>query len=139
MTGPGVLLSASSTTGVTRPPAAVARTRRRRLAADDRPLVVLFVVQVGFQAAFGAFITTYAPFASDRLGWSTAEIGIVYALFALGTVLVGPWFGRLADRRGGHRSEDARRWPHQQYPEPVRAQGKGERDEERAEKTMEPL
>lgn len=65
-----------------------------------RPLVVLFLVQVGFQAGFGAFITTYAPYASERLGWSTAEIGLVFALFALGTILVGPWLGRLADRRG---------------------------------------
>ncbi len=65
-----------------------------------RVLGSLFIVQLAFQAGFGAFITTYAPFAAARLAWSTAEIGFVYALFALGTILVGPWLGRLADRRG---------------------------------------
>lgn len=65
-----------------------------------RILGTLFVIQLAFQAAFGAFITTYAPFAAERLAWSTAEIGFVYALFALGTILVGPWLGRFADRRG---------------------------------------
>jgi MFS family permease len=63
-------------------------------------LATLFVVQLAFQAGFGAFITTFAPFATDRLDWSTAEIGIAFALFGLGTIVLGPWLGRLADRRG---------------------------------------
>jgi MFS family permease len=65
-----------------------------------RTLFVLFVVQLAFQATFGAFITTYAPFASERLHWSTAEIGLVFSLFGLGSVLLGPWLARQADRRG---------------------------------------
>jgi len=68
--------------------------------AGLRLLGILFVAQVAFQAAFGAFITTYAPFATERLGWSTVEVGLVYALFAVGTILLGPWLGRIADRRG---------------------------------------
>jgi MFS family permease len=69
-------------------------------ASVARVLVVLFLVQLAFQAAFGAFITTYAPFADERLGWSTAEIGLVFSLFGLGSVLLGPFLARLADRYG---------------------------------------
>jgi DHA1 family multidrug resistance protein-like MFS transporter len=65
-----------------------------------RLLIVLFFVQLAFQATFGAFITTYAPFASERLGWSTAEIGLVFSLFGLGSILLGPWLARQADRHG---------------------------------------
>lgn len=65
-----------------------------------RVLIVLFVAQLAFEAAFGAFISTYAPFATERLAWSTAEIGLVFALFGLGSVLLGPWLARMADRRG---------------------------------------
>ena len=72
-------------------------------ASNRRRLVVLFVVQAGFQASFGAFITTYAPFASERLAWTTAEIGIVFSMFGLGSVLLGPFLARLADRRGRRR------------------------------------
>jgi MFS family permease len=72
----------------------------RAASAVLRTLVVLFLVQLAFQATFGAFITTYAPFASERLHWSTAEIGLVFSLFGLGSVLLGPWLARQADRRG---------------------------------------
>jgi MFS family permease len=69
-------------------------------ASTARVLGVLFVVQLALQAGFGGFITTYAPFASERLNWSTAEIGLVFSLFGLGSVLLGPWLARLADRYG---------------------------------------
>jgi len=69
-------------------------------ATVGRVIVVLFVVQLAFQAAFGGFITTYAPFASERLNWSTAEIGLVFSLFGLGSVLLGPWLAGMADRHG---------------------------------------
>lgn len=65
-----------------------------------RPLLVLFLAQLAFQASFGAFITTYAPFATSRLGWATLEVGIVFSLFGLCSVLLGPWLARQADRRG---------------------------------------
>jgi MFS family permease len=63
-------------------------------------LLILFFVQTSFQAGFGAFIVTYAPFASERLGWSTAEIGLVFSLFGLGSIVFGPLIARQADRRG---------------------------------------
>ena len=65
-----------------------------------RRLTVLMLVMLALNAGFGAFITTYAPFAQERLGWSTAEIGLVFALFGIGSILFGPWLGRQADLRG---------------------------------------
>lgn len=65
-----------------------------------RPIVALLLANLGLQAGFGAFITSYAPFATTRLGWSTAEVGIVFSLFGAGSILLGPWLSRLADRRG---------------------------------------
>jgi MFS family permease len=71
-----------------------------RQAADLRRLGILLLAQVGLMSAFGSFITTYGPFAEQRLGWLTAEVGIVFALFGLGSIIFGPWLGRQADRRG---------------------------------------
>ena len=63
-------------------------------------LGTLMLVMLALNAAFGAFITTYAPFADEHLGWSTAQIGIVFALFGIGSIVLGPWLGRQADLRG---------------------------------------
>lgn len=68
--------------------------------SDRRRLIVLLLSQMALSASFGAFITTYAPFAQERLAWTTAEIGAVFALFGLGAITVGPWLGRQADLRG---------------------------------------
>ncbi len=65
-----------------------------------RPLAALLVANLGLQAGFGGFITTYAPFATTHLSWSTAQVGIAFSLFGLGSILFGPALGRLADRRG---------------------------------------
>jgi len=73
---------------------------RRKPVSDRRRLGVLLLAQMALSAGFGAFITTYAPFANERLGWATAEIGAVFALFGLGAITLGPWLGRQADLRG---------------------------------------
>lgn len=65
-----------------------------------RHLGILLLVQLALNAGFGAFITTYAPFAQERLGWSTAQIGFVFALFGIGSIVFGPWLGRQADLHG---------------------------------------
>jgi MFS family permease len=65
-----------------------------------RHLSVLLLVQLALNSGFGAFITTYGPFAQERLGWSTAQVGFVFALFGIGSILLGPWLGRQADLRG---------------------------------------
>jgi MFS transporter, DHA1 family, multidrug resistance protein len=72
----------------------------QRQTSDRRYLGVLLLAQVGLMSGFGAFITTYGPFAEQRLGWQTAEVGVVFALFGLGSIIFGPWLGRQADVRG---------------------------------------
>jgi MFS family permease len=69
-------------------------------ASENRRLVVLFLVQLSFQAGFGAFITTYGVFSIERLGFATAEVGLVFSAFGLGSILLGPVLANLADRRG---------------------------------------
>jgi MFS family permease len=74
--------------------------RRFAWSAATRLLVILFLIQASFQAGFGAFITTYAVFVQERLGWATAEVGLVFSAFGLGSILLGPVLANLADRRG---------------------------------------
>ncbi len=52
---------------------------------------------------FGSWVTTYAPFATQRLGWSTFDVGIIFTLFGIGDITLGPWLGHLADRTGRRR------------------------------------
>jgi DHA1 family multidrug resistance protein-like MFS transporter len=47
-----------------------------------RPLAILLVSNLALMSGFGAFITTYAPFATANLGWSKAEVGIVFSCSA---------------------------------------------------------
>ncbi len=68
-----------------------------------RPLAILLVSNLALMSGFGAFITTYAPFATANLGWSKAEVGIVFSMFGLGSVALGPWLARRADRTGRRR------------------------------------
>jgi MFS family permease len=86
---------AAERTAVGKESAAAATAGRQR-----RQLFTLLMVMLGLNAAFGGFITTYGPFAEEHLGWSTAQIGIVFALFGIGSILFGPWLGRQADLRG---------------------------------------
>jgi MFS family permease len=86
---------AAERTPVGKESAAAATAGRQR-----RQLFTLLMVMLGLNAAFGGFITTYGPFAEEHLGWSTAQIGIVFALFGIGSILFGPWLGRQADLRG---------------------------------------
>jgi MFS family permease len=72
-------------------------------AAGRRAIGALFLANLALQAGFGAFITTYAIFATGNLGWSAAEVGVVWAMFGLGSVLLGPWLSRRADLNGRRR------------------------------------
>jgi len=76
--------------------AAVTGTRRVDLG-------VLLLANLALMAGFGSFITTYAPFATTRLAWSLGEVGILFSVFGLGDILLGPWLGHLADRHGRRR------------------------------------
>jgi len=72
-------------------------------APDRRPIVTLFFSNLAAMAGFGAFITTYAIFTTGNLGWSAAEVGIVFAMFGLGSIILGPWLARRADLGGRRR------------------------------------
>lgn len=65
-----------------------------------RPVVLLLLAQFGLLAGYGGFITTYAPLATQVLGWSTLEVGLVFSVFGAGSIILGPWLSHLADRRG---------------------------------------
>jgi MFS family permease len=95
----GAAASAKAAPAVT-PPSTPAVGRRFAWSAATRILVILFLIQSSFQASFGAFITTYAVFTQERLGWATAEVGLVFSAFGLGSILLGPVLANLADRRG---------------------------------------
>ncbi|HET9345398.1 MAG TPA: MFS transporter [Candidatus Limnocylindrales bacterium] len=67
---------------------------------DRRALGILLLANLGLMAGYGSFITTYAPFAQGSMGWTTAEIGILFSLFGLGSITLGPALGAAADRWG---------------------------------------
>ena len=64
------------------------------------PLAALLVANLAVLAAYGGFITTYAPLATTRLGWSILEVGIAFSFFGGGSILLGPPLAHLADRFG---------------------------------------
>lgn len=67
--------------------------------AFTRAVIVLLVANALLLSTFGAFITTFAPYATTAFGWSTAEVGIVFSIFGLGSLAAAP-LGAVADRRG---------------------------------------
>ena len=71
--------------------------------AFTRTVLTLLVANLLLLVAFGGFITTYAPYATTRLGWSTLEVGLIFSLFGIGDLTLGPWLGHLADRTGRRR------------------------------------
>lgn len=99
--GPARATSAETEAPAEAPTARPAVDRRQfAWSPATRILVLLFLIQSSFQATFGAFITTYAIFTQERLGWATAEVGLVFSAFGLGSILLGPLLANLADRRG---------------------------------------
>jgi DHA1 family multidrug resistance protein-like MFS transporter len=76
-----------------------ARTGTRN-PVDRSALTVLLVANLCLAAGYGSFITTFAPFASDELRWTTLETGLAFSLFGLGNVVGAPLLGGVADRRG---------------------------------------
>ena len=81
-------------------PAAPATLSQTASPSVRRRLGILLLAQLALNSGFGAFITTYGPFGEERLGWDTAQIGFVFALFGLGAIALGPWLSRQADLRG---------------------------------------
>ena len=90
---------------------APASDAERSAAADAAPegpvpvraLAALLGANIALLASYGAFITTYAPMATGRLGWSIVEVGIAFSFFGAGSIVLGPWLAHMADRIGRHR------------------------------------
>ncbi|HEV8230428.1 MAG TPA: MFS transporter [Candidatus Limnocylindria bacterium] len=68
-----------------------------------RSVFILLAGNLFLLIGFGSWITSYAPFATQRLGWSTFDVGIIFTLFGIGDITLGPWLGHLADRTGRRR------------------------------------
>jgi MFS family permease len=94
------------------PPVAADVSPVARSADADRPettaivtrtTLALLIANFGLMAGFGAFITTFGAFGTTGLGLSTAGVGLLFSAFGLGDILLGPWLGRMGDRRGRRR------------------------------------
>jgi MFS family permease len=70
---------------------------------EIRPLAALLVANMALLASYGGFITTYAPLATTRLGWSILDVGIAFSFFGAGSILLGPALAHYADRVGRRR------------------------------------
>lgn len=66
----------------------------------SRSTLVLLVANLFLSAAFGGFLTTYAPFVTSVRGWSVLEVGLLFSFFGLGSILFAAPLGHLADRVG---------------------------------------
>jgi MFS family permease len=66
-------------------------------------LGVLLAANFGLMAGYGGFITTYAPLATGRLGWTTLDVGIAFSFLGAGSIVLGPVLAHLADRFGRRR------------------------------------
>ena len=65
-----------------------------------RPLATLLAANMAVMAGYGGFITTYAPLATTRLGWTSLDVGIAFSFLGAGSILLGPPLAHLADRVG---------------------------------------
>jgi predicted MFS family arabinose efflux permease len=61
-------------------------------------LAALLLANMAVMAGYGAFITTYAPFATERLDWTTVDVGVAFSFLGGGSILLGPALAHLADR-----------------------------------------
>ena len=74
--------------------------RLRGQLAAARPLATLGLWNLGFSAAYGGWITTFGPYADTRLGLPVNEVTWIFGMFGLGSIFLGPWLSRYADRTG---------------------------------------
>ena len=71
---------------------------------DQLPVLgPLLLVNLGLNGTYGAWITTYGVYATTQLGWSAGDVAFVFAYFGLGSIFIGPYLSRLADRSGRRR------------------------------------
>jgi MFS family permease len=64
------------------------------------PLLRLSLWNLGFSAAYGAWITSFGPLATTRLGMPTGLVPWIFGAFGIGSIVLGPVLAGWADRRG---------------------------------------
>jgi DHA1 family multidrug resistance protein-like MFS transporter len=69
----------------------------------NRTVFILLAGNLLLLIGFGGWVTSYAPFVTTRLGWSTFDVGIIFTIFGIGDITLGPWLGHVADRTGRRR------------------------------------
>lgn len=67
------------------------------------PLVRLGLWSVAFNASYGAWITTFAPYSTQVLGLAASDVALFFVPFGAGAIVLGPILARLADRSGRRR------------------------------------
>ena len=68
-----------------------------------QPLVRLGLWSVCFNAAYGAWITTFSAYSTTELGLTPSHVVLYFGAFGLGAILIGPTLARIADRTGRRR------------------------------------
>jgi MFS family permease len=68
-----------------------------------RPLLVISLWNLCFSAAYGGWITTFAPYSTANLGMHPSQVALIFAFFGLGSIVIGPYLSRVADRNGRRR------------------------------------
>ncbi|MBA3875724.1 MAG: hypothetical protein C0498_02100 [Anaerolinea sp.] len=63
------------------------------------PLLRLSLWNLGFSAAYGAWITAFGPLATTRLGMPTGLVPWIFGAFGIGSIVIGPVLARWADLR----------------------------------------
>lgn len=91
---------APSTAGDTAGPGVVAtETRQPTRWTSIRPLLALSLWNLGFSAAYGAWITSFGPLATTRLGLEAGLVPWIFGAFGIGSIAIGPVLARWADLR----------------------------------------
>ena len=67
--------------------------------ASIRPLLTLSLWNLGFSAAYGAWITSFGPLATTRLGLAAGLVPWIFGAFGIGSIVLGPVLARWADLR----------------------------------------
>lgn len=71
--------------------------------ANVGPLARLALWSVGFNAAYGGWITTFAPYSTSVLGLAPSYVALFFVPFGAGAIVLGPFLARVADRTGRRR------------------------------------
>jgi MFS family permease len=78
-------------------------TRAHWRLANVGPLLRLGLWSLAFNAAYGGWITTFAPYSTAELGLTPSAVALFFVPFGAGAIVLGPFLARIADRTGRRR------------------------------------